>query len=67
MNTYNVQYVTGGSSGTTTVKAESFSDAKDIYESKNGRHVVYKVVQVGGGSKSIEYMSYSEAVNLAKG
>lgn len=64
-------YSTAGNSGagvSETVNADSFGDAKALYESKNPRRVVYLVKRTGAGEpREINYMSYNEAYEIANG
>ena len=61
MNTYTVKYVSFGSSGTQSVKADSASDARTIVESSGA--TVYEVSGPGG---TIKFGSYTDAVNFQK-
>lgn len=60
MKSYSVKYVKLGGSGNTTIKADSASDAKAIYESKEHG----TVVSVTGDGKTIEFMSYNDASEI---
>jgi hypothetical protein len=65
MNTYNVQYISYGSCGNSNVNAASASDAKAITETSgvNRGCTVYKV---SGPEGTIEFMSYSAAIEIQR-
>jgi hypothetical protein len=64
--TFQVFNTNGGVSGVSSVNADTFSDAKAIFESKNLGYVVYKIERYSGEPRSIEYMSYGAANDLAR-
>ena len=64
--TFQVYSTNGGTTGGSSVNADSFSDAKAIFEAKNPSYVVYKIERYNGEPRSIEYMSYGDATDLAR-
>ena len=57
MNTYNVKYVNGGSSGVKSIKSSSASDARMMIEASGA--IVYEID--GGPEGRIKIMDYGQA------
>jgi hypothetical protein len=66
MNSYCVRYIQAGGSCSSTIKAASAGDAKAIAESKGNATYPVIVHEVSGPDGAIRYMSYGDAVRLAK-
>lgn len=64
--TFQVYNTNGNGSGVSPINADNFSDAKAIFESQNSGYVVYKIERYSGEPRSIEYMSYGAANDLAR-